>query len=51
MLLLQRFVSRADLHCVPPQSPANVEAAKLYSTNRVEYNRRVRRVSARSVDD
>jgi len=33
------------------KSPANVEAAKLYSTNRTEYNRRVRRVSARSVDD
>ena len=33
------------------QSPANLEAAKLYVTNMGEYNKRVRRVAARSVDD
>ncbi|KAK9865992.1 hypothetical protein WJX84_006339 [Apatococcus fuscideae] len=31
-------------------SPANGEAATLYQSNKVEYNRRVRRLSARSVD-
>jgi len=33
------------------KSPANVEAAKLYVSNRTEYNRRVRRTVARSVED
>jgi ubiquitin-conjugating enzyme E2 A len=31
-------------------SPANPEAASLYTANRVDYNRRVRRVAQRSVE-
>eukprot|EP01118_Nematostelium_gracile_P004240 TRINITY_DN14979_c0_g1_i1.p1 TRINITY_DN14979_c0_g1~~TRINITY_DN14979_c0_g1_i1.p1 ORF type:complete len:160 (-),score=30.57 TRINITY_DN14979_c0_g1_i1:48-527(-) len=33
-----------------PNSPANPEAARCYSTDRKEYNKRVRRCAVRSVD-
>jgi ubiquitin-protein ligase len=33
------------------QSPANAEAARLFTADRREYNRRVKRVAARSIED
>jgi len=33
-----------------PASPANPEAAHMYNTNRKEYNRRVRRVAQKTVE-
>ncbi len=45
------LTSIQSLLCDPNvASPANPEAASLYTANRVDYNRRVRRVAQRSVE-